>query len=121
MAVRKNLDYGRNMNALNADPGEEERILDMLNIADLVSLMLGNLSGGEKQRVAIGRALLSRPQLLLLDELLASLDNDRKDEILPYFGRLRDAGIPMVYITHAIDEARQVTDTVIRMSKGRIA
>jgi molybdate transport system ATP-binding protein len=101
MTVRKNLDDGRNMNAPDADPGEEQRILDMLNIADLVSRMLGNLAGGEKQRVAIGRALLSQPQLLLLDELLASLDNDRKGEILPYFGRFRDGGILMVYVTHA--------------------
>jgi molybdate transport system ATP-binding protein len=56
----------------------------------------------------------------VLDEPLASLDEDRKDEILPYLERLRDAGIPMVYVTYAIDEARRMTDTVIRLAKGRI-
>lgn len=69
----------------------------------------------------IGRALLSKPQLLLLDEPLASLDKDWKGEILPYLERLRDAGIPMVYVTHAIDEVRQMTDTVIQLQNGQIA
>ena len=73
----------------------------------------GDLSGGERQRVAIGRALLARPRLLLMDEPLASLDEARKAEILPYIERLRDeAGIPIVYVSHALAEVARLATTV---------
>ena len=120
ISVRRNLDYGRRMNGLKADADEEIRVLTMLDIAHLLPRMPGNLSGGEKQRVAIGRALLLRPQLLLLDEPLASLDTDRKAEILPYLERLRDSGIPMVYVTHALDEVRRMADTTIHLASGKV-
>jgi len=79
------------------------------------------LSGGEKQRVAIGRALLAYPRLLLMDEPLASLDARRKDEILPYLERLRDqASVPIVYVSHSIAEVTRLATTVVLMSDGRV-
>ncbi len=81
-----------------------------------------NLSGGEKQRVAIGRALLASPRLLLMDEPLASLDEERKSEILPYIERLRDeARIPIVYVSHSIAEVTRLATTLVVLSDGRVA
>ncbi|MCP6330280.1 ATP-binding cassette domain-containing protein, partial [Klebsiella pneumoniae] len=74
------------------------------------------LSGGEKQRVAIGRALLSSPRLLLMDEPLASLDEQRKAEIIPYLERLRDeTKIPVVYVSHSIHEVARLADRIVVM------
>jgi molybdate transport system ATP-binding protein len=71
--------------------------------------------------VALGRALLSRPRLLLLDEPLGSLDEERKVEILPYLVRLRDeAGIPMVYVSHDASEVRQLASQVVMLQRGRV-
>jgi molybdate transport system ATP-binding protein len=120
MSVRSNLGYGRLMNRLPVDRQEEARFLNMLNIGHLLDRKPGKLSGGEKQRIGIGRALLAKPQLLLLDEPLASLDRVRKAEILPYLERLRDSGIPMVYVTHATDEVERVADTVIHLADGQV-
>jgi molybdate transport system ATP-binding protein len=101
LTVAQNLDYGRWMNGLAADPAERDRVLALLNIGHLMQRRPGKLSGGERQRVAFGRALLMKPRLLLLDEPLASLDRARKLEILPYLARLRDeAGVPMIYVSH---------------------
>src|SRR5262249_19586490 len=122
LTVRGNLEYGRRMYRLKRDAGELERIVAMLDIGHLSDPRPANLAGGERQRVAIGRALLMRPQLLLLDEPLASLDAARKAEIMPYLERLRDdAEIPMLYVTHQAEDARRLATTVVRGERGQIA
>jgi molybdate transport system ATP-binding protein len=119
--VAQNLDYGRRMNRLPADAAEHARIVQLLDLDALLERRPGKLSGGEKQRVALGRALLARPRLLLLDEPIASLDRERKEEIVPYLLRLRDqANIPMVYVSHEADEVRLLATQVIRLQNGRI-
>jgi len=119
--VRQNLDYGRRMNHLAADDAQRKRVTDMLDIGDLLDRRPGRLSGGERQRVALGRALLSQPKLLLLDEPLGSLDEERKEEILPYLIRLRDeAGIPMVYVSHDAAEMRQLATHIVMLRHGRV-
>jgi molybdate transport system ATP-binding protein len=96
-------------------------VVDLLGIAALLDRRPGRLSGGEKQRVAIGRALLASPRLLLMDEPLASLDARRKDEILPYLERLRDdARVPIVYVSHSVAEVTRLATTIVLISAGRV-
>jgi molybdate transport system ATP-binding protein len=119
--IRQNLDYGRRMNRLDHDPALHTRVTDLLDIGGLLERRPGKLSGGERQRVALGRALLAQPRLLLLDEPLGSLDEARKEEILPYLVRLRDqSGIPMVYVSHNADEMRQLATQVVMLNRGRV-
>lgn len=122
MSVAQNLDYGRRMNGLPPDATEQTRVAKLLDLERLRERRPGRLSGGEKQRVALGRALLARPRLLLLDEPLGSLDDERKSDILPYLIRLRDqAGVPMVYVSHDADEVRRLATQVVRLQAGRIS
>ncbi|MGB8399202.1 molybdenum ABC transporter ATP-binding protein [Bradyrhizobium sp.] len=119
--VRQNLDYGRRMNRLADDPAQRARVTDLLDIGGLLDRRPGKLSGGERQRVALGRALLSKPRLLLLDEPLGSLDEGRKEEILPYLVRLRDeANVPMVYVSHDAAELRQLATEIVMLRRGRV-
>jgi molybdate transport system ATP-binding protein len=119
--VRQNLDYGRRMNRLVEDPAQHARVTDMLDIGRLLDRRPGQLSGGERQRVALGRALLAQPRLLLLDEPLGSLDEGRKEEILPYLVRLRDeANVPMVYVSHDANEMRQLATQIVMLKRGRV-
>jgi molybdate transport system ATP-binding protein len=119
--VGQNLDYGRRMNRLADDPAQRARVIDLLDIGGLLDRRPGKLSGGERQRVALGRALLSRPRLLLLDEPLGSLDESRKEEILPYLVRLRDeANVPMVYVSHDAAEMRQLATQIVMLRRGRV-
>jgi molybdate transport system ATP-binding protein len=121
MNVAQNLDYGRRMNGIAADPAQQKRVTDLLDIGHLLDRRPGKLSGGERQRVALGRALLSKPRLLLLDEPLGSLDEGRKIEILPYLVRLRDeANVPMVYVSHDVAELRQLATQIVVLKQGRV-
>ena len=119
--VAQNLDYGRRMNRLAADPAQHQRVVELLDIGALLDRRPGKLSGGERQRVALGRALLSKPRLLLLDEPLGALDEARKLEILPYLVRLRDeANVPMVYVSHDVAELRQLATQIVMLRQGRV-
>ncbi|HET7849439.1 MAG TPA: molybdenum ABC transporter ATP-binding protein [Pseudolabrys sp.] len=121
LSVRHNLDYGRWMSGFARDDDTFKRIVDLLDIGALLDRRPGKLSGGERQRVALGRALLTRPRLLLLDEPLASLDAERKGEILPYFERLRDeARVPMIYVSHDAAEVKRIATRVVRLEGGRV-
>jgi molybdate transport system ATP-binding protein len=121
MTVRQNLGYGRWF-AKDSEPTVTfDRIVEMLGIGRLLERRPFRLSGGEKQRVAIGRALLAQPRLILADEPLASLDEPRKAEILPYFERLRDeVDIPVLYVTHSVAELARLATTVVVMQDGRV-
>ncbi|MCC6202149.1 MAG: molybdenum ABC transporter ATP-binding protein [Gammaproteobacteria bacterium] len=108
--------------APRALPGPNlDEIVAALDLAPLLARRPAELSGGEAQRVALGRALLSRPRLLLLDEPVAALDVGRKREILPYVQRLlRQTGVPAIYVTHAIDEAALLADRMVVLDHGAI-
>jgi len=121
LTVKQNLLYGRFFTPPRTRRAHVHDVVDMLGIGELLGRRPGSLSGGEKQRVAIGRALLADPQILLMDEPLASLDQQRKAEILPYVERLRDqAGTPIVYVSHSVDEVARLANDVVVMSNGRI-
>jgi len=121
LSVRQNLLYGRFFTPRAERYADFERIVALLDLAHLLGRRPQRLSGGEKQRVAIGRALLASPRLLLMDEPLASLDTPRKAEILYYIERLRDElGLPIVYVSHSIDEVVRIADNVVVLAEGKV-
>ena len=122
LSVRGNLLYGWRRSAERASQQEIDGVISLLALEPLLTRSPGTLSGGEKQRLALGRALLMKPDLLLLDEPLAALDQNRKGEILPYLERLRDEGVvPMVYVSHSIEEVTRLADRMVVMNEGRVA
>ncbi|MFO0233997.1 MAG: molybdenum ABC transporter ATP-binding protein, partial [Burkholderiales bacterium] len=120
LSVRSNLSYGRRF-AKGGRPVDPDAVIAMLGIGHLLDRRPAGLSGGERQRVAIGRALLSGPRLLLLDEPLAALDFERRQEIMPYVERLRDAfDWPLVYVSHAVDEVARIAREVVVLEDGAV-
>lgn len=118
--VRGNLMYGAKRARVPQFITADETIA-LLGLEPLLARKPQQLSGGEKQRVALGRALLSQPQLLLLDEPLASLDVARREEVLPYLEKLRDRlAIPMVYVSHQFDEVLRLATQVVVLDQGRV-
>jgi molybdate transport system ATP-binding protein len=118
--VRGNIEYGARRAA--AQRIDRESVVDMLGIGDLLERKPDSLSGGESQRVAIAAALLRSPDLVLMDEPLASLDRKRKDELLPYFDRLHDElSVPVIYVSHDIEEISRLCDHLVLLDNGRVA
>jgi molybdate transport system ATP-binding protein len=120
LSVRGNLAYGERLTPAGERFVDRERIVSLLGLAPLMERRPSTLSGGEKQRVSIGRALLASPRILLMDEPLASLDASRKSEILQYVELLRDElRLPIVYVSHAIEEVTRLADRLVLVSDGR--
>ncbi|QLG93457.1 molybdenum ABC transporter ATP-binding protein [Pseudomonas yamanorum] len=119
LSVLANLQFG-----LKRIPRQQRRVdmahaTELLGIGHLLDRHPQHLSGGERQRVGIARALLTSPQLLLMDEPLAALDSKRKNEILPYLERLHDElEIPVLYVSHAQDEVARLADHIVLLSDG---
>jgi molybdate transport system ATP-binding protein len=113
MDVESNLLYGQRLRPPRDCFIDEGRVVELLGRSALLRRRPKTLSGGEKQRVAIGRALLAQPRILLMDEPLAALDVPRRTEILDYIERLRDElDIPIVYVSHSVTEISRLADTV---------
>jgi molybdate transport system ATP-binding protein len=120
MNVEANLRFGWRRASPRAGEEDIARIVAMLGLAPLLARGPRALSGGEKSRVALGRALLASPDILLLDEPLAALDAARRAEILPYLERLRDTGVPMLYVSHSVDEVARLADNIVLLRAGRV-
>jgi molybdate transport system ATP-binding protein len=119
-SVRGNLLYGAPRDGAGASSAFDE-VVQLLGLGALLERRPGALSGGEKQRVALGRALLAQPRLLLLDEPLASLDAARREEVLPYLELLRDHySIPMVYVSHQFDEVLRLATQLVVLDHGQV-
>lgn len=121
LSVKQNLLYGRWFAPRTAGRINFDAVVETLGIGPLLARPPARLSGGEKQRVAIGRALLSCPRLLLFDEPLAALDMPRKLEIMPLIEKLRDEfRVPIVYVSHASDEVMRLASRVVMLEAGRV-
>jgi molybdate transport system ATP-binding protein len=120
MNVAANLKYAERR-AARTGPIGFDRVVALLDLQPLMARRVHRLSGGEKQRVAIARALLTQPRLLLLDEPLASLDRERREEVLPYLETLRDQlALPMVYVSHRFDEVLRLATHIVLMQAGSV-
>ena len=121
LSVRKNLRYGMGRVPARERRPLEEQIVELLALGPLLERRPAGRSGGERQRVTIGRALLARARALLLDEPLSSLDEAHKEEILGYLCRLRgQLELPMLYVTHQVDEIQRLADRVVILRDGRV-
>lgn len=121
LSVAKNLRYGFRAKAERSPAITFEHVAEVLELTPLLSRAPRTLSGGENQRVALGRALLTNPKLLLLDEPLAGLDAPLKSRVLPYLIRVRDEfAIPMIYVTHSPEEVMALCDDVVCLEDGKL-
>lgn len=120
LTVQQNLNYA----VTRKKPGEGpdiEQVVSWLDLAEFLPRSPTVLSAGQRQRVAIGRALLSAPQLLLLDEPLANLDHEASQQCLTYLQRLtRELQLPMLYVSHDIEEVSQLADYLVLLENGRV-
>lgn len=129
LSVTKNLNYGyrrRQSDRKGKTPNQKravdfDRVVNVLELKDLLHRFPRNLSGGEKQRVAIGRALLSEPDLLLMDEPLAAVDDALKDRVLSYFEKVIDEwSIPTLYVSHNQSEVHRLAEWVVVLNSGKV-
>ena len=121
LKVRDNLLYGYKRTPLNSRRLHLEDIGRVLSLEKLQERSIDKLSGGEKQRVALGRALLTSPKLLLMDEPLAALDAQRKTEIIPFIRKVeKELSIPIIYVTHSMSEVLQLVDTMVILKDGKV-
>ncbi|MCG7587903.1 molybdenum ABC transporter ATP-binding protein ModC [Photobacterium sp. OFAV2-7] len=115
--VAGNLTYG----CRDKDQAHFDAVVTLLGIESLLQRFPSSLSGGEKQRVAIGRALLTKPDMLLMDEPLASLDLPRKQELMPYLEKLaKQVNTPILYVTHSLDEILRLADHMVMINQGKV-
>lgn len=122
LSVRQNLLYGHKPNGGTASLFSFDHVVEVLEMQPLIERGVTQLSGGEKQRVALARSLLTSPRLLLLDEPLASLDMKLKARIIPYLTRIRDEfRVPMLYVTHDRHETLTMADDIVVLVNGKIA
>ncbi|ONG39873.1 molybdenum ABC transporter ATP-binding protein [Alkanindiges hydrocarboniclasticus] len=121
LSVQQNLLYGYRHLKPAQRRFELAQIVELLEIGSLIERRVTQLSGGEAQRVALGRALLYSPRLLLLDEPLSALDTRLKQQILPFFARIRDEiQIPMIYVTHQPQELEFLQADILHMAQGKL-
>lgn len=121
LSVRQNLLYGYARTPIKQRKIQIDHVISILGIEHLLNRRIHGLSLGEQQRIAIGRAVLLSPRLLLMDEPLAALDMQRKRELLPFIQRLpAEFGIPIVYVSHAIPEIMQLADTLVMLDNGKV-
>jgi molybdate transport system ATP-binding protein len=119
--VKKNLLYGYGRTVAAARRFTPDQIIDLLKITHLLPCDPLNLSGGERQLIALGRALLSSPELLLMDEPLGALDISARAGIYPLLGHIAETmGIPILYVSHALDEVARLADQMVLIDAGRI-
>ena len=121
LSVGGNLNYAERRAFADGPPIQRDQVLSVFELDQLLDRPVNGLSGGERQRVAIARTLLSRPQLLLMDEPLSALDLPRRAEIMGYIEALPQLfGVPIIYVTHAIDEVARLADQMVLMNKGEL-
>ena len=122
LTVAKNLEFGmKRVSRAPNPPTDLNHVIELLGIGPLLKRMPERLSGGEKQRIAIARALVLDPAILFMDEPLASLDVERKQEVMPYLQALQqEFNIPIVYVTHSQEEAAQLADYLVLLKNGQV-
>ena len=121
MNVQQNLCYAEKLIPQAERKFQFNEIIELLELTHLCQRKAHQLSGGEAQRVSIGRALLSSPHLLLLDEPLTGLDQQLKQQILPFLQRIKDElNLPMIYVTHHLEELKYLKADILQLDQGQL-